>query len=108
MEPEKKPPSPKEKRTDQIDVHVVEQSGTEIVFRLKPTYPISKLINAFCKRKQCSIDTYRFLHNGNRLGSNSENIKGSHSTIQQLGIQDGDVIDVMASQTGGDAFARNS
>jgi hypothetical protein len=47
----------------------------------------------YCNRNGGNIDEYRFTYDGNR-------IQGT-STAKEIGLEEGDVIDVLANQIGG-------
>lgn len=79
--------------TDHIDIRVIDQGGHEIFFRIKPTTNLGKMMNAYCEKMGCAADSVRFLFNGQRI-----------QTTQQpklLGMESGDVIDVVIAQVGG-------
>ena len=77
-----------------LTVIIVEPSGTEIIFVLKHTTPLQKMMHAYCNRKGVSTSSVRFLfEDSNRLNETQ--------TPQQLDMEDGDIIDVMQEQQGG-------
>merc|ERR1712216_977485 len=79
---------------EHINLKVVTQDGNEIYFKCKQTTPLQKLMHAFCNRQGVSMQSVRFLFDGNRINETQ--------TPQQLEMEDGDVIDVMVEQQGGD------
>jgi len=78
---------------DAINLKVVTQDGNEIFFKCKQTTPLQKLMNAFCNRQGVSMQSVRFLFDGQRLRE--------QQTPAELDMEDGDVIDVMVEQMGG-------
>ena len=83
-----------EEQTDeQINVRVVNQEGQEIFFKIKRTTPLRRLMDAYASRQGLDTKGVRFLFVGERLKDDA--------TPQSLGMQDQDVIDAVAQQTGG-------
>ena len=85
------------------------QDGNVFKFKLKVTTPLQKLMHAFCNVRGISYATYlleghglpvertyplpiRFLFDGSRINETQ--------TPEELGMEDGDVIDVMVEQQG--------
>jgi len=60
---------------------------------VKRTTPIKKLMDAYCERQGKSLNSLRFLYDGERVQS--------HNTPAELEMEDGDAIDVMVEQIGG-------
>ena len=60
--------------------------------------PLEKLMKAFCQRNGVSMNSVRFLFDGNRIQP--------ASTPEDLDMEDGDVIDVMVEQQGGGGGCR--
>jgi len=77
---------------DKINLTVVTQDGNEIFFKMKQSCPLGKLMNAFCNRQGVSMQSVRFLFDGQRLRE--------QQTPAELDMEDGDVIDVMVEQMG--------
>ena len=77
---------------NQLNIKVVTQVGNEIYFKMKNTVPLKNLMIAFCKRQGVSMDSMRFLFDGNRING--------MQTPQQLDMEDGDIIDTMVAQVG--------
>ena len=77
-----------------LTVIIVEPSGTEIIFVLKHTTPLQKMMHAYCNRKGVSTSSVRFLfEDSNRINETQ--------TPQQLDMEDGDRIHVRREQMGG-------
>ena len=52
---------------EHINLKVVTQDGNEIYFKCKQTTPLQKLMHAFCNRQGVSMNSVRFLFDGNRI-----------------------------------------
>ena len=79
-------------QVDHLNLKVVTQDGNEIFFKCKMTTPLGKLMLAYCQRQGVSLQAVRFLFDGTRINSDQ--------TPEGLGMEDGDVIDVMMEQAG--------
>ena len=75
---------------DKIDVKVIDDDGTEIFYKLRYRTPLRKLMNAFCQRQRGMLSSVRFLFDGTRINE--------HQTAADLGMVDGDVMDMMKEQ----------
>jgi small ubiquitin-related modifier len=71
----------------------VKQDDSEIVFKIKRSTPLKKLMNAYCQRQSLEISQIVFLYEGSRIQM--------EDTPEALGIEDGDEIDAMIHQIGG-------
>jgi small ubiquitin-related modifier len=76
-----------------IEIKVTDQEGREILFRTKRDSPIEKMMNAYSRRQGIDKNSFRFLFDGQRIEANQ--------TPRDLGMENGDMIDVVLSQTGG-------
>ena len=76
-----------------LTLRVISQTGSETFFKIKQTTPLIKLMTAFCDKSGVTMNSVRFLFDGNR-------ITGSE-TPAKLNMEDEDVIDVVLQQTGG-------
>ena len=56
--------------TEAINLKVVTQSGNEIYFKCKMTTALTKLMNAFCQREGVTMQSVRFLFDGQRIDPN--------------------------------------
>ncbi|CAA9988782.1 small ubiquitin-related modifier, putative [Plasmodium knowlesi strain H] len=81
---------------EHIQVKVRSPDGAEVFFKIKRKTKLEKLMEVYCNRLGQSMEAVRFLYDGDRI--HGEN------TPDQLGIEDGDVIDAMVQQTGGNLF----
>ncbi|KAJ2400158.1 dolichyl-phosphate-mannose-protein mannosyltransferase pmt3 [Coemansia sp. RSA 2559] len=67
--------------------------NSEVMFKIKRSTKLAKLMQAYCARAGKSFDTVRFLVDGERINGDS--------TPDSLGLEDGDAIDAMTEQIGG-------
>ncbi|XP_010536686.1 PREDICTED: small ubiquitin-related modifier 1-like [Tarenaya hassleriana] len=77
-----------------INLKVKGQDGNEVFFRIKRSTQLKKLMNAYCDRQSVDINSIAFLFDGRRLRG--------EQTPDELEMEDGDEIDAMLHQTGGD------
>lgn len=89
------PPLNKDAETsaDRLSLRVVNHAGAEIVFRVRQTTVLSKVINAYCESTGVEKAAMRFLVDGLRLCE--------EKTPADYNLEDGDVVDVVLEQTGG-------
>ncbi|CRG97834.1 small ubiquitin-related modifier, putative [Plasmodium gallinaceum] len=78
---------------EHIQVKVRSPDGDEVFFKIKRKTKLEKLMEVYCNRLGQSMEAVRFLYDGDRIHGDS--------TPDQLCIEDGDVIDAMVQQTGG-------
>jgi small ubiquitin-related modifier len=76
-----------------IQLKVKNAEGKEVVFKLKSSTPLRKLMDAYCQREGLPTDGVRFLYDGERLGR--------EQTPGELEMEEGDEIDALVEQTGG-------
>mmetsp|Transcript_15117 Transcript_15117/g.25881 ORF Transcript_15117/g.25881 Transcript_15117/m.25881 type:complete len:96 (+) Transcript_15117:139-426(+) len=76
-----------------INLKVKSQDGGEIYFKIRRQSPLGKLMDAYCQRQGVQPGSMRFIYDGNRLQANQ--------TPQELEMDDGDEIDAMVEQVGG-------
>lgn len=62
-------------------------------FKIRKTTPLKRLMDAYCSRQGLQASNVRFLYDGERLKDDS--------TPEGLAMEDNDVIDAVAQQTGG-------
>ncbi|XP_020594027.1 small ubiquitin-related modifier 2-like [Phalaenopsis equestris] len=77
-----------------INLKVKGQDGNEVFFRIKRGALLKKLMTAYCDRQSVDANSIRFLFDGRRLRG--------EQTPAELDMEDGDEIDAMLLQTGGD------
>ncbi|SOV11577.1 small ubiquitin-related modifier [Plasmodium sp. gorilla clade G2] len=85
--------SPVNNQGEHIQVKVRSPDGAEVFFKIKRKTKLEKLMEVYCNRLGQSMEAVRFLYDGDRIHGDN--------TPEQLGIEDGDVIDAMVQQTGG-------
>ncbi|KYO02253.1 small ubiquitin-related modifier [Plasmodium gaboni] len=85
--------SPVNSQGEHIQVKVRSPDGAEVFFKIKRKTKLEKLMEVYCNRLGQSMEAVRFLYDGDRIHGDN--------TPEQLGIEDGDVIDAMVQQTGG-------
>lgn len=78
-------------------IKVQSQEGNELHFKIKPTTLFSKVVDQYCKCTGTERDAVRFLFDGNRIDP--------QKTAAEIGLHDGDEVDVMIQQFGGDYFS---
>lgn len=85
-----------EPKSEPKDSHInlkVTDGSSEVFFKIKRTTPLKRLMEAFCKRQGKSVESLRFLHEGQRLTPDS--------TPESLDMEDGDLIEAHREQVGG-------
>jgi len=80
-----------------INLVVKEQSGNEVHFKIKKKTQFKKLMDAYCQRMGLETNGLRFVYDGTPLSPEGKPL--------DLDMEDGDVIDVMQQQVGGDLSA---
>ncbi|XP_049626833.1 small ubiquitin-related modifier 1-like [Suncus etruscus] len=81
------------KEGEYIKLKVIGQDSSEIHFKVKMTTHLKKLKESYCQRQGVSMNSLRFLFEGQRIA-------GNH-TPKELGVEEEDVIEVYQEQTGG-------
>jgi small ubiquitin-related modifier len=83
----------KDKDKESLNVVVVEPNNNKITFKIKFTTKLGKLMQAYAKKRGGDYQSYRFTFDGERIDE--------EKTPKDIGVEDGDSIDVMIPQTGG-------
>ncbi|KAK1259429.1 Small ubiquitin-related modifier 1 [Acorus gramineus] len=91
QEEDKKPAD----QSGHINLKVKGQDGNEVFFRIKRSTQLKKLMNAYCDRQSVEINSIAFLFDGRRLRG--------EQTPDELEMEEGDEIDAMLHQTGGNS-----
>ncbi|KAJ7839838.1 hypothetical protein B0H14DRAFT_2786263 [Mycena olivaceomarginata] len=82
-------------KPDVSKIHItVEFNGIQTTFLTKKNKPLFKVLNTFCEKIGVDRKTVKFNFEG-------VNIRGEETTAEELGIEDGDVIDGQIFQEGG-------
>ena len=66
-----------------ISVKVKDQSGGEVVFKIKPTTKFGRVLDAYCQKKAWDSGQVRFVFDGSRVRP--------EQTPEEIGLEDGDV-----------------
>lgn len=82
-------------RADHLNIKVTDNNN-ELMFKIKKSTNLEKLMKAFCDRHGKAPDTVRFLFDGKRVQD--------YDTPDGLEMEDGDTIEVFYQQKGGSAF----
>lgn len=83
----------KDQPQEHLQLKVRSPDGGEVYFKIKRKTKLEKLMLAYCNRLGQATDAVRFLFDGER-------VHGDRSP-EDIGLEDGDVIDAMVQQTGG-------
>mmetsp|Transcript_6533 Transcript_6533/g.11351 ORF Transcript_6533/g.11351 Transcript_6533/m.11351 type:complete len:107 (+) Transcript_6533:92-412(+) len=76
-----------------IQLKVKDQHGSEIIFRIKRSTPLKKLIDAYCMRNGLASTQVRIMVDGERIAP--------EDTADYLGLENDDVLDAVQAQHGG-------
>lgn len=76
-----------------LNIIVKDQNGGEVHFKIKGTTKLGKVMDAYCAKKALNESTVKFVFDGQRLNK--------AATPEELGMEDGDAIDAMIEQLGG-------
>jgi hypothetical protein len=91
----------------------VTDNNNEVLFKIKRTTALGKLMNAFCDRQGKNMNSVRFLFEGTpvdptdnfdtvrRRRSKRRHLRGFGANTAQLDMQDGDTLEVHQEQIGG-------
>ncbi|ORY75402.1 ubiquitin-related domain-containing protein [Protomyces lactucae-debilis] len=79
--------------SEHINLKVVGSDQNEVFFKIKRATPLKKLMETYCERQGKSMNSVRFLVDGERVRTDQ--------SPQDLELEDGDTIEVMIEQTGG-------
>eukprot|EP00745_Piridium_sociabile_P032257 TRINITY_DN54293_c0_g1_i2.p1 TRINITY_DN54293_c0_g1~~TRINITY_DN54293_c0_g1_i2.p1 ORF type:complete len:117 (-),score=13.34 TRINITY_DN54293_c0_g1_i2:146-496(-) len=83
-----------------LNLKVKSPDGQEVFFKIKKSTKLEKLMNAYCSRLGQSLDSVRFIFDGERIQATD--------TPEGLGLEDSDVIDAMVQQVGGGVLLSRS
>ncbi|KAJ3367068.1 Small ubiquitin- modifier 3 [Allomyces javanicus] len=82
----------------QVSLKLRDQQNNEIEFKVKSTTKFQKIAKAYADKKGVDVNSLRFNLDGDRVDIQSE------QTVADLGLEDGDSIDVTTFQVGGRAL----
>ncbi|DBA67384.1 hypothetical protein WJX79_011125 [Trebouxia sp. C0005] len=85
----------KEEKPDvqSLQIVVKAQDGSELQFKIRHNTPLQKVFNAYAQKRSLQLSDCKFVCDGNILNGTQ--------TAEEAQLEDGDVIDMMASQIGG-------
>jgi small ubiquitin-related modifier len=63
-------PAGDEKKSDHVNIKVVDSDQNEIYFKIKKTTPLRKLMDTYCEKQGKQQNTVRFNFDGMRLNAN--------------------------------------
>ncbi|KAJ1655075.1 SUMO protein smt3 [Coemansia sp. RSA 2681] len=94
-QPNDKQPDVKDAKpdTEHVNIKVIGPDNSEVMFKIKTSTKLSKLMTAYCSRTGQTMGSVRFLVDGQRISPDD--------TPQGLGLEEGDAIDAMTEQVGG-------
>ena len=75
-----------------IQIRIRDQAGMEAFYKIKKTTPLGSLFNVHAQREGVCPGTLRYLFDGMR--------RYAHQTAADIGMEDGDQIDVLSEQGG--------
>ncbi|KAI3936541.1 hypothetical protein MKW92_045641 [Papaver armeniacum] len=70
--------------------------GSELFFKIKRDVKLSRVMAAYCKRKELDFKFIKFLFDGKQMNPNH--------TPDKLEMEEGDIIDVVQNQDGGNGY----
>jgi small ubiquitin-related modifier len=76
-----------------INIKVKDQSGDEMLFKVKKTTKMSKIMEAYAQRRGVGVENLRFVYDGQRLSKDG--------TPKMMEMDDEDQIDVTLETVGG-------
>ncbi|KAJ2747837.1 SUMO protein smt3 [Coemansia sp. BCRC 34301] len=76
--------------TEHVNIKVIGPDNSEVMFKIKTSTKLSKLMTAYCSRTGQTMGSVRFLVDGQRISPDD--------TPQALGLEEGDTIDAMTEQ----------
>ncbi|CCH43773.1 hypothetical protein BN7_3327 [Wickerhamomyces ciferrii] len=94
--PDQKPELNETKPDVKSETHInlkVSDGTNEIFFKIKRATPLKRLMEAFAKRQGKSLNSIRFLFEGQRVKEDA--------TPDEMDLEDGDVIEAHQEQIGG-------
>ncbi|XP_010449201.1 PREDICTED: small ubiquitin-related modifier 3-like [Camelina sativa] len=77
----------------QIILKVKSQDGDEVLFKIKKSTRLKKLMYAYCDRRGLKLDAFAFIFDGARIRR--------EDTPHELDMEDGDEIDACRTMSGG-------
>eukprot|EP00127_Corallochytrium_limacisporum_P004214 Clim_evm159s157 gene=Clim_evmTU159s157 len=93
MSGEGKPETSGDTKEQTINLRVKSNDGASVHFRVKRSTQLKKLMTAYCERQGMSLNTVRFLYDGERVQN--------EDTPNSLQMDDDEIIEVFQEQVGG-------
>jgi hypothetical protein len=87
-------PNPEDQAPTHLNVSVRDQDGNDLLFKIKKSTPLKKVMDAYCERQGKNRGLVRFLFEGSRVQDTD--------TPDGLDLEDGDMIEVFLEQQGGE------
>ena len=78
---------------DSLKIKLVSNTGKEVLFSVKKTTKLGKVMRAYCSRLGIPVESVRFLVDGNRINEDM--------LVEQSGLENNDVVDVVVTMEGG-------
>lgn len=78
---------------EKITLKVTDEQDNAMQFRVKPSTTLKKIFDHFASKQAVARSELRFYHNGNKLKDDD--------TPKNLGLAEGDTIEVLKQQVGG-------
>lgn len=85
--------APAEGEVATINIKVKDQTGDEMLFKVKKTTKMSKIMEAYASRRGVGVDNLRFMYDGQRLNK--------EGTPKMMEMEEDDQIDVTLETVGG-------
>jgi small ubiquitin-related modifier len=82
-----------ETNSEYIKIRVVDADSIEVQFKAKKTTNMGKLMQSYSDRKNVDLNVLRFLFDDRRIKADD--------TPKELGLEDGDIIEVFQEQLAG-------
>ncbi|KAL5330738.1 hypothetical protein ACEPPN_000259 [Leptodophora sp. 'Broadleaf-Isolate-01'] len=89
-----------EQKPGSLEIKIKDQNENETFFRIKKHTKLGKVFEAYCERQSLTRNTVRFFFEGTRVQEND--------TPEGLDIEDGDMIQAVLEQVGGEGTAEPS
>lgn len=77
---------------ERLIIHFQSLTGNRVTFRVKRAMPLSRLVDAYCAKTGMDPSQLFFVFEGTRCRW--------EDTVDELGLEDGDVVDVLVEQRG--------
>lgn len=82
----------KEPGQERIMITIMGWDGVRVTFRVRPNTVWGRVVDAYCARAAVDYVTIRFVFDGETCSR--------EATVEQLGLEDGDIVDALVQETG--------